>query len=127
METALEMYKLDHGGEYPADANRDIPSGLEQYLAGGDVDNWPKAPWPGSVYDWDNWEDPDDSDLRIYQVSIRFCPAGGDITTCKFPEEDWAANFDVNSSVYYCIEGNCRAHINEDIDYPGYCVNCQNN
>lgn len=126
METALELYKDDNNGEYPDDANRDLPPGLGIYLAGGEEDTWPKAPWPGSVYDWDNWEDPDDSDLRIYQISIRFCPAGGGIATCTFPDEEWAENFGVNSSAYYCIEGNCRAHINEDIDYPGYCVNCQN-
>lgn len=124
MNTALMMYQEDHDGDYPPDVNRDIPPGLGAYLAGNDIDSWPKAPWPGSVYDWDNWEDPDDMDSRIYQISIRFCPVGGTIDQCKFPYEDWAKDFKVNSSAYYCISGACRAHIDESIDYPGYCVNC---
>jgi len=127
LSSAINMYAEDHDGEYPDDVNRDVPPGLGQYLAGGSNDSWPDAPWPGSVYDWDNWEDPDDSSLRIYQISIRFCPVGGTIADCHFPNEEWAKNFGINSSVYYCIEGNCRSHIDEPIDYPGYCVNCNEN
>ncbi len=124
LSTALELFKDDNEGAYPDDADRNIPNGLEAYLSTDG--NWPTAPWPGSVYDWDNWDDPDEDDdsIRIYQISIRFCPVGGNISTCNFPDEDWAENFGVNSSVYYCIEGSCRAHINQNIDYPGYCVNC---
>ncbi len=121
MNTALAQYYLDTNN-YPPDANRDIPPGLGQYLAGYQAATWPKAPWPGSVYDWENWTDVDGS--KIYQISIRFCPAGGALSTCKFPTEPWAANFGVNSSVYYCVEGLCRSHINEAPGYPGYCVNC---
>lgn len=121
--TALELYFADND-DYPPDANRNIPSGIEQYLAS--ADQWPTAPWPGSVYDWDNWEDPDSYGENIYQISIRFCPAGGDLEECSFPHEEWAENFGVNSAVYYCISGACRSHINESIDYPGYCVNCEN-
>lgn len=122
LANALELYKIDHG-DYPADVDRDIPSGIEQYLSTGGV--WPDAPWPGSVYDWDVWEDPDDSDKQIVQISIRFCPIGeSDAENCNFPDQDWAQSFDVNSAVYYCFEGACRAHISEPIDYPGYCVNC---
>jgi prepilin-type N-terminal cleavage/methylation domain-containing protein len=124
MAFALDLYQNDNDGEYPADTNRDVPPGLEEYLAGGQNENWPNAPWPGSVYDWDNWQDPDDEDLRIYQISIRFCPLGGSIDTCNFPDEEWAENFGVNSAVYYCVEGACRAHQYEPIDYPAYCVNC---
>ncbi len=123
---SLELYAANHNRAYPPDADRDIPPGLEQYLAPGD---WPKAPWPGSVYDWDNWDlpldDPDYPGEKIYQISIRFCPLGGELDECRFPNQDWAKDFDVNSSVYYCISGHCRAHGSEDIDYPGYCVNCQ--
>lgn len=124
MRVALEMYKVDHGGAYPPDVDRDVPPGLGAYLAGNTISSWPDAPWPGSVYDWENWQDPDNADKRIYQISIRFCPAGGTLSQCKFPNESWAANFGVNSSVYYCIKGACRSHINEAITYPGYCVNC---
>lgn len=116
---SLNQYLNDYG-EYPPDSNRDIPPGLEQYLAPG---IWPEAAWKGSVFDWDNWEDPDDSTKRIYQISVRFCPIGQP-DECRFPNEDWAENFDINSSVYYCIQGACRPHINRPIDHPGYCVNC---
>jgi len=117
IHTAVEFY-LDDYGDYPADVSRDLPSGLEEYISSG---IW-TAPWPGSVYDWDNWTDPETGGL-IIQISIRFCQQGLP-DTCKFPNEDWAADFGVDSSVYYCIEGSCRSHIGQDIDYPGYCLNC---
>ena len=119
---ALAFYAFDSGGESPPDANRDLPPGLEDYLGAGD---WPDGPWPGSVYDWDNWVDPDDGS-PIYQVSIRFCQIGNP-GSCQFPNEPWAADFDVNSAVYLCIEGSCRSHLSEPIDHPGYCFNCGDN
>lgn len=121
IESSLEQYKSDNDGNFPDDTNRDIPPGLEQYLAPG---IWPDAPWPGSVYDWDNWIDPD-TDEPIYQISVRFCPAGQP-EECNFPKESWAEDFDINSSVYYCIEGACRSHINQPVTHPGYCINCVN-
>lgn len=120
MREALEQYQSDFG-EYPDDVSRDIPPGLEPYLSTG---NWPNAPWPGSIYDWDNWDDPDNAGEKIYQISIRFCPLGGTIDECRFPQASWADDFDVQSSVYYCLAGACRAHIGKPIDHPGYCVNC---
>lgn len=117
--TALEIYLNESGGVYPADANRDIPAGLEEHLSSS---GWPDAPWTGSVYDWDNWIDPS-TGRDIYQLSIRFCPIGQP-DECNFPDEDWAEDFDVNSSLYYCFEGACRAHINKPITHPGYCINC---
>jgi hypothetical protein len=57
------------------------------------------------------------------QISIRFCPVGQP-SQCVFPQQSWAANFDINSSVYYCVEGACRAHVNQPANHPGYCVNC---
>jgi prepilin-type N-terminal cleavage/methylation domain-containing protein len=133
--TALESYYWDNqmpqscaGGAYasvyPCDVDRNVPPGIGQYIAGGTIAYWPGAPWPGSVYDWDNFEDPDDSSKRVYQVSIRFCPQYGTINQCNFPNEWWAEGFDVNSSLYYCVEGNCRPHPVEAADYPGYCANC---
>ena len=118
---SLEMYKDENDGNYPSDTNRDIPPGLEQYLAPG---IWPDAAWPGSVFDWDNWDDPDTGE-KIYQISIRFCPIG-EPDECRFPNEEWAQDFDINSSVYYCVSGPCRAHISMPMDHPGYCVNCAN-
>lgn len=121
LSQALEFYRIDHGA-YPADVNRGLPPGLEAYLAG---EHWPRAPWPGSVYDWDNWADPDFHGERIVQFSIRFCALGEtNPANCNFPRETWAANFGVDSAVYYCVYGNCRSHINRPIHYPGYCINC---
>ena len=116
---SLELYLNDYGA-YPADTNRDIPPGLEAYLGPG---IWPDAAWPGSVFDWDNWADPDNPGERIYQISIRFCPIGQP-SQCRFPNEDYAQNFDISSSVYYCLQGACRAHIGKPINHPGYCINC---
>ena len=116
---ALHLYLNDYGS-YPADTSRDIPPGLEVYLAPG---LWPDAPWPGSVFDWDNWTDTA-TGQKIYQVSIRFCPVGHP-EQCRFPQTDWAANFDINSSVYYCLEGPCRAHVDKSATHPGLCVNCK--
>lgn len=123
MWAAIEMYK-EANGDYPPDVSRDIPPGLGAYLAGNNSNTWPKAPWPDSVYDWDNWVNPEDSSQRIYQISIRFCPVGGNLSQCNFPKEDWAENFGVDSAVYYCVKGACRSHINQPLNYPGYCVNC---
>lgn len=121
LSNALELYKIDNGG-YPADVDRGLPSGLEEHLSGG---HWPNAPWPGSVYDWDNWENPDVSDERIVQFSIRFCAIDEtDPENCPFPQEAWAADFDINSAVYYCVEGDCRSHNSQPANYPGYCLNC---
>jgi type II secretory pathway pseudopilin PulG len=120
MYQALQMYMSDRGGRIPADVSRGLPPGLEDYLPSGD---WPSAPWPGSVYDWDVWDDPA-SATDIVQISTRFCPAGGALSTCNFPKENWASNFGVNSAYYYCIQGACRSHIAESVSYPGKCANC---
>ncbi len=116
---ALEIYAIDNGG-YSVDSARGLPSGIEQYLPAG---AWPVSAWPGSVFDWENWTDPL-TGKPIYQISIRFCPAGGPLSACEFPPESWATNFDVNSAMYYCVQGACRAHLSEVVGYPGYCINC---
>ncbi|MDE2031160.1 MAG: prepilin-type N-terminal cleavage/methylation domain-containing protein [Patescibacteria group bacterium] len=122
--TALEFYASDNNGNYPPDVSRGTPSGLEKYLAGGALPT--VGPWPGSVFDWDNWQN--DSGVNntepTYQISIRFCPYGGTLSQCNFPDEPWASCFNVDSSVYYCISGNCRAQQSQPTTYPGYCVNC---
>ncbi|HVV15360.1 MAG TPA: type II secretion system protein [Candidatus Paceibacterota bacterium] len=123
ISTALELYANAHEGSYPPDANRGLPSGLEAYLSGG---NWPNAPWPGSVYDWDVWGPADlsyEPKNQIYQISVRFCPADQALP-CQFPNEPWAQNFDYYSAVYYCVSGPCRAHSSQPADHAGYCVNC---
>jgi prepilin-type N-terminal cleavage/methylation domain-containing protein len=121
MDTALQFYLNDTGGTYPPDVARDLPAEIKQYLGSNDSDEWPTAPWPGSVFDWDNWNI---SGENVVQISVRFCPAGGPLAACKFPAEPWANGFDINSAYYYCIKGSCRAHASEPISYPGYCANC---
>jgi prepilin-type N-terminal cleavage/methylation domain-containing protein len=116
---AVEFYLMDHNYQYPADQNRSVPPGLEPYLTNG---TWPQDIWTGSDYDWDNWTDPATGE-KIYQISIRFCPFG-DPGNCNFPYANWAENFDYYSSVYYCISGPCRSHIDRPRNHPGYCVNC---
>jgi prepilin-type N-terminal cleavage/methylation domain-containing protein len=121
--TALELYINKNGGSYPPDANRDLPAGLSTFLSGG---NWPKAPWPGSVYDWDNWAPADLTDApqsQVYQISVRFCTSLTPLV-CNFPSEPWAQNFDYYSAVYYCLSGPCRAHSSKPLSHPGLCVNC---
>lgn len=116
--TATHMWVLDEGGEWPEDADRSIPPGVEEYLGPG---NWPDAPWPGSVYDWDTFMGSNGN--PVYQISIRFCPLGQP-GECLFPDEPWAENFDYHSSFYYCMRGKCRAHPGKPDSHPGYCVNC---
>lgn len=120
INTSLEFWQSDYGA-FPPDSNRDLPQGLEKYLGPG---SWPKAPYPGSVYDWDNWTPSNltyDPKQQVYQISIRFCTAPG---MCTIPNESWAAGFDYYSALYYCISGPCRSHSSEPVNYPGKCVNC---
>lgn len=119
MRAAAERYYLDHD-EYPADVARDLPPGLEAYVSDSEGRDWPHAPWPGSVYDWDAYEN---HGVQTYQISIRFCKQNG--SECHFPRADWAKDFDRHSSLYYCIYGNCKAHPQMPDDHPGYCVNCK--
>ncbi len=114
--SAVLLYRQDNN-EYPPDEDRSIPSEMESYLGN---EAWPDGPWPGSVYDWDNWEIDGE---RVMQLSIRFCEYDNP-SSCQFPDADWAEDFKVNSAVYYCIEGECRPHEEEPADYPGYCLNC---
>lgn len=115
--SSLTLYFNDNNF-YPADVDRDVPPGLEVYLKNG---RWPKAPWPGSCFDWDNWII---DGKPVYQMSIRFCQLGDTAgTTCHFPALPWARYFDYYSAVYYCIRGACRAHASAPSS-PGYCVNC---
>jgi prepilin-type N-terminal cleavage/methylation domain-containing protein len=135
MIKALELYSTDHNDKYPCDVGRALPPGLEKYISTNP--NWPGAPWPGSVYDWDYWSNNDATcsgplvDTThgpgpVYQLSVRFCDATG--LVCNFPNDRWAdgiRNFK-NSSIYWCISGPCRAHGSEPYDYPGCCFggNC---
>lgn len=121
MSRAVELYNLEYG-TYPDDVDRDVPPGIEEFIDIPPDEIWPKAPWPGSVYDYDLFEYDGE---EVVQISIRFCEIGQP-ETCNFPSFDWAEDFDVNSSMYWCINGSCKAHPAMSPDYPGYCVNCTN-
>ena len=122
MRNAINVYKI-YNESYPSDVNRDIPPGIEPYLSSSDSDNWPDAPWPGSVYDYDAFVS---GGVPTYQISIRYCEIGQP-ETCNFPDLEWAENFDVQSSAYWCIEGNCKSHPSQPADHPGYCISCNLN
>lgn len=124
--TAMELYALDNNERYPCDIGRSLPPGLEKYLSTSP--DWPKAPWPGSVYDWDYWSSSDPgcagsltyppNSEPVYQLSIRFCDPS---CVCNYPYESWASGFDCQSSIYWCVSGLCRAHGNAEYDHPGCC------
>lgn len=115
---AVSLYYLANH-VWPSDVSRGLPSGLEYYLGPGE---WPDAPFNDvSEYDWDNFIGSDGN--QVLQISVRFCPLGNS-SACKFPNADWAENFDYYSSYYYCIQGICRAHPDKPDDHPGYCMNC---
>jgi prepilin-type N-terminal cleavage/methylation domain-containing protein len=119
INTAIEALMIHTNGVYPPDVERSLPPGIEEYLKTGD---WPNAPFPGSVYDWDNI--PAQGGYPAYtQISVRFCPLGQP-SKCKFPHFEWAKNFDYYSSVFYCISGPCKAHEGKPANWPAYCVNC---
>ena len=123
MANALKLYAEKYD-EYPPEVERNVPAGISEFIAKSDTNQeWPEGPWPGSVYDYDNW---DIDGTPTYQISIRFCPVGGPLNACRFPNESWATGFGINSAFYYCIEGNCRPSASEPVSYPGYCVNCPN-
>lgn len=125
---AFQLYLQAHDS-YPPDRNRGVLSDVNEYITKDQGNgDWPYAPWgPPSMYDYDAWDIDGDGVDDTFQISIRFCPAGGGLSSCKFPDEPWAKNFGVDSAMYYCIKGSCRSHKSQPITYPGYCVNCPGN
>lgn len=132
MGNALSLYAAKYN-DFPADVNRDVPAGIKEFLQSQYSQNgWPDAPWPNSVYDYDNWPPDANGPEHTYQISIRFCNQGED-AICKAAAIKYFSdkisstvlnNWDSNSSVYYCIKGSCRAHQTRPMTHPGYCINC---
>lgn len=127
----LNLYAAKYN-DYPVDVVRDIPADVKEFIQSQANDDWPDAPWPGSVYDYDNWPPDGNGPQQTYQISIRMCNAGDDATCHKnanrflkgiVPDATLAA-WDSSSSVYYCIKGSCRAHQTKPMTHPGYCINC---
>lgn len=132
MGNATKLYVAKYN-DYPPDVVRDVPAGIKEFVQGQtSTDNWPDAPWPGTVYDYDNWPPDSNGPNQTYQISIRFCNAG-DNATCKslankylkdYVPKTTLDNWDSYSAVYYCIQGSCRSHQSKPMNHPGYCVNC---
>ncbi|EKD22889.1 MAG: hypothetical protein ACD_83C00209G0001 [uncultured bacterium] len=114
---ALQSYLNDHE-QYPADVNRGLPNGIDQYLPEG---NWPNGPWTYSVYDWDNWVI---NGTPTHQVSLRFCGANDGEVVCAAKIPAIFRTFDKYSAVYYCLDGSCQSHSSMPANHPGFCTNC---
>lgn len=134
MGNALTLYVAKYN-DYPPDVSRDIPAGMKEFIQGDGVNNtWPDAPWPNTVYDYDNWAPDANGPNQTYQISIRFCIPGDD-AGCKANAQKYLTSYvpsstlnswDSYSSVYYCIKGSCRSHQSKPLNHPGYCINCGN-
>jgi len=120
---AASQYYQDNNYSYPADVSRNVPPGLEKYLAGG---VWPTSIWPHGVFDWENYTGP--SNQQVIQISYHLCNSGDPDSYCSdgalFP------HFTRYSSIYYCIydssAGTCGASSNPGhYTDPAYCVNCK--
>lgn len=110
---------------YPNDVDRGVPAGITELMNGTTTD-WPTAPCPNSVYDYDKWTDGLTGE-DVVQMSIRFCPIDAvSLSQYSFPREPWAVGFQKDSSYYWCIKGSCKAHSSQPINYPGKCANCKN-
>ncbi len=132
MGNAANLYVAKHN-DYPADVTRDVPADLKEFVQGQEgIEEWPKAPWPGTVYDYENWPPDGNGPNHTYQISVRMCNVG-DTATCKANAQKYLSDYvsaetlaawDSQSAVYYCIKGSCRSHQSKPMDHPGYCINC---
>lgn len=135
MANATKLYVTQYN-DYPADVSRDVPAGIKEFVKGQtSTAEWPDAPWPGSVYDYDNWPPDANGPEHTYQISIRMCDVGQS-AVCKanaqkylkdYVDQTTLDNWDSYSSMYYCLKGSCRSHQNRPMDHPGYCANCGTN
>jgi len=120
LSQAMTTYAQDNNYQYPPDASRGLPSGLENYLS---KSQYPASVWPYGVYDWDNWIHPVNGQ-QIYQMSYRLCTlndASIDPKRCADPI--LFPTFNQYSAIFYCVQGPCIPHV-DDITAPAYCVNC---
>jgi prepilin-type N-terminal cleavage/methylation domain-containing protein len=132
MGNALVLYAAKYN-VFPPDVTRDVPAGIKEFLQSqASSDAWPDAPWPGTVYDYDNWPPDGNGPQQTYQISVRFCNQGQD-ATCKATAKKYLNgvvadsvlnSWDSYSSVYYCVKGSCRSHQGKPMTHPGYCINC---
>ncbi len=131
--------KVQDDNVYPADVSRALPAGIESYIATPNS-AWPSAPWPGTVYDYENWDSG-----QVIQISARFCQIGQN-TICKDNATKYLKylvktcspdtqvclsqndldNWDSQSSIYICLKENlssataqCRSHESSPVTHPG--------
>jgi prepilin-type N-terminal cleavage/methylation domain-containing protein len=131
MANGMTLYASKYN-DYPPDVDRSVPAEIKEFLQGQYGSDWPDAPFPGSVYDYDNWPPDSNGPQHTYQISIRFCDIG-QTAICKANANKYLKDYvsssildawDAQSSMYYCIKGSCRSHQNQPMNHPGYCVNC---
>lgn len=109
---ALGFFAADNG-YYPDDVNRGLPPGIEAYINPEEM--WPTGPFPGSVYDYDNWSDKTCLDTEAsgsIQITLREVPD-------RNPDGSavWAW--------YYILDGKGTPHCNNSNEWKkGECVNC---
>ncbi len=113
MAKAVELYVVDYGS-FPPDENEDIPAVISEYISF--KSSWPEGPFPGSVYDYDNWADGrsciDNSVEGTIQMTIRN-------VTRRNPDnsDTWAW--------YVPIQGNGGPHCENINEYDkGECITC---
>jgi len=125
---ASQLYASKYN-DFPNDSVGSIPSGFNEFIKNDNNNNdWPKGPWPGSFYSFNNWPADDNGNDQTYQVTLSFCNPG-DTATCKknFPKEPWVKDsWDGYSTIYMCVKGTCRSSQEKSKNHPGYCMNCSN-
>lgn len=134
MDNAFSLYRSKYN-DFPPDVGRNVPAGIKEFVDDTVGEDWPFSPFPGGVYDYENW--PDGPWVGItepaYQITIRFCEYDQD-QLCQdlakkylseYVDEDTLNSWDSYSAMYFCFEGSvCRSHRDRPLDHPGYCVNC---
>lgn len=103
---AAQIYADQHG-DYPADVVRDIPQEFIQFMGPG---AWPDGAFPGSVYDWDNWENQTCWDGTTGDIQITLRQVNG-----------YKGKTDY--TLYYVLEGPGIPHCSVSTQ-KGECVNC---
>lgn len=131
---SMQTYKRMNGS-LPPDTSVGIPAEIVKIMNGqSQVLVNTTGTWPNSYYDYEVWDLNNDGVDETYQVSIRFCrdsngnPVGENGVKCEYPGTSWAKDFIPISSVFYCLQGYCRAHgFAGDVNTPAYCFNCADN
>ena len=117
---AAQMYEAETG-ILPPDESRNIPTVFMGHLGAGP---WPEGPWPGSKYDWDNWEGQTcwDGTQGSIQISVR------DIKTYQgklYSTQEVPVTGRPQFALYFAIRGVGIPHCSS-ASTVGICVNCQN-